>query len=152
MRIIRKYRLYGNLKVKACLGCIGLIIAASGLITLLCRPLLGLFVKKDTEGWQEVVELGIPKLMIVCWGYIIFTIPQVLAAILKGLRAATAATLCNMGGVIVPRLLWIWFVVPHMHTPGMLYAIYPISWSVSAVLLLITYFHYRKKRLTPQAA
>lgn len=147
-----KHKRVDEIAIKACLGCIGLIIAASGLITLLCRPLLGLFVKKDTEGWQEVVELGIPKLMIVCWGYIIFTIPQVLAAILKGLRAATAATLCNMGGVIVPRLLWIWFVVPHMHTPGMLYAIYPISWSVSAVLLLITYFHYRKKRLTPQAA
>ena len=96
------------------------------------------------------MELGTSKLMIVCWGYIIFSIPQVLAAVLKGLRAATSATLCNMGGVIVPRLLWIWFVVPNMHTPGMLYAIYPISWSVSAILLLITYFHYRKKRLTPQ--
>jgi hypothetical protein len=39
-----------------------------------------------------------------------------------------------------------------MHTPGMLYAIYPISWTISAALLLYAYMHYRKKRLTPQPA
>lgn len=147
-----KYKRIDEITVKACLGSIALVVAASGLITLFARPLLGLFVKKDTDGWQEVVELGIPKLMIVCWGYIIFSIPQVLAAVLKGIRAATSATVCNMGGVIIPRLLWIWFVVPNMHTPGMLYAIYPISWSISAALLLYAYMHYRKKRLTPQPA
>ena len=143
----KKHKRIDEITNKATLGIMALVAAGALLITLLRRPLLGLFVKKDVDGWQEVVELGIPKLMILCWGYIIFSIPQVLAAVLKGIRAATSATICNMGGVIVPRLLWIWFVIPHMHTPGMLYAIYPISWSISAVLLVFTFFYSRKKRL-----
>lgn len=147
-----KHKRIDEIAIKSCLGSMVLVAACSALVTVFCRPLLGMFVKKDDPNWQQVVELGIPKLMITCWGYIIFSIPQVLAAVLKGLRAATAATLCNMGGVIVPRLLWIWFVIPHIHTPGMLYAIYLISWSISAVLLFGTYIHYRKRRLVLQPA
>ena len=84
----------------------------------------------------NVANAGMPKLMFLCWGYIIFSVTQVYASGLKGLRKATTALFCTLGGVIVPRLFWVWLVIPRMHTPAMLYLIYPISWTISAVVLV----------------
>ena len=145
-----KHKRIDEILRKACVGSMLLVACAAALVTVFARPLLGLFVKKSEVGWEDVVTKGIPKLMFTCWGYIIFSIAQMLAAGLKGIRAATPALLGNMGGVIVPRLLWVWFVVPNMHTPNMLYAIYPISWAISSAVLFTVFLHYRKKKLTPQ--
>lgn len=146
-----KYKRIDETLIKACIGSAVMVACAASVVTVFARPVLGLFVKKSEPGWEIVVEKGIPKLMFCCWGYIIYSLAQILAGCLKGIREATPALLCNMGGVIVPRLIWVWFVVPNMHTPNMLYAIYPISWAISTGILAVTFFHYRKKKLLQSA-
>lgn len=145
-----KHKRIDEIVIKSCLGSVALVACAASLVTVFARPLLGLFVKKSEPGWEAVVEAGIPKLMFCSWGYIIYSLAQMLSVCLKGIREAMPALLCNMGGVILPRLVWVWFVVPYMHTPNMLYAIYPISWAISTGILAAVFLHYRKKKLLPQ--
>ncbi|MBO5953406.1 MAG: MATE family efflux transporter [Oscillospiraceae bacterium] len=104
------------------------------------QPLLGLFTQSP-----EVVEAGTIKLIFYCGGYFIHNFGQIYVAAIKGLRRSTAAFLVNVFSVCVPRVLWVWFVVPLVPTPAMLYLIYPISWLISAAMLGITYHScYRK--------
>ena len=139
-----KYKRIDQLMVKALIGSVSMVAAAASLITLFSRPLMLLF---DSD--PNVASAGMPKLMILCWGYIIFSVTQVYASGLKGIRKATPALLCTLGGVVVPRLLWVWLVIPKMHTPAMLYMIYPISWAISAVVVIVVYFRYRRKLKEP---
>lgn len=139
-----KYKRIDQLMIKALIGSILMVAAAAAVITAFSRPLMLLF---DSD--PKVASAGMPKLMILCWGYTIFSVAQVYASGLKGIRKATPALLCTLGGVVVPRLLWVWLVIPKMHTPAMLYMIYPISWAISAVVVIAVYSHYRRKLKEP---
>jgi Na+-driven multidrug efflux pump len=138
--------------IRSAVGSAVIVAVGALLATLFAEPLMGLFVNKSETNWQEVIDTGFPKLMFTSWGYIIFSFAQVFGGVLKGLRKATLALVCNLGGVIVPRLIWVWFVIPKMHTPIMLYAIYPISWVISTGILLYALLHCRKKLLVEETA
>ena len=121
-------------------GILGIVAALDILITLFSTPLLGLF-NED----PAVVQAGIPKLMFNCWGYLIFSFSKVFGGTLAGLRKSSLALICDLLCVILPRLVWAWFVVPYMHTPVILYAIYPITWLfVSTVTGILLHFQLRK--------
>jgi Na+-driven multidrug efflux pump len=120
--------------------------ACSVVVLIFARPLLGLFTKTPA-----VVELAIPKVIYYCVGYFIHTFGQVYVAGIKGLKKSSLAFLLNLFSVCIPRLLWIWFVVPLSPTPNTLYLIYPISWLFSAVCLGLGY-SYCRKQLAPQPA
>ena len=134
-----KFKRIDKMMGKALVASILMVTVAASVMTIFARPLLLLF---DSD--VKVANAGVPKLMFMCWGYIIFSITQVHASGLKGIRKATPALLATLGGVILPRLLWVWLVIPKMHTPAMLYLIYPISWAISAVVLIAVYNHYRR--------
>ena len=134
-----KFKRIDQMLAKALLGSVLMVAAAASVITIFAKELLLLF---DSD--VNVANAGMPKLMFLCWGYIIFSVTQVYASGLKGLRKATTALFCTLGGVIVPRLFWVWLVIPKMHTPAMLYLIYPISWTISAVVLVAVYYRYRR--------
>ena len=136
----QNYKRIDQLMMKALLGSVVMVAAAASVITVFARPLMLLF---DSD--PSVASAGMPKLMILCWGYIIFSVTQVYASGLKGIRKATTALLCTLGGVVVPRLFWVWLVIPKMHTPSMLYMIYPISWAISAVVVVTVYTRFRRK-------
>ena len=115
-------------------GILGIVFVMTGFMTLLRSPLLGLF-----NADPAVVQAGIPKLMFNCWGYLIFSFSKVYGGTLAGLRKSSLALVCDLCCVILPRLVWVWFVVPYMHSPTILYAIYPISWlfvSIATGILL----------------
>lgn len=140
----KNYKRIDQLIGKAIIGSILMVAAAASVITVFATPLMLLF---DSD--PNVAKAGMPKLMISSWGYIIFSVTQVHAAGMKGIRKATPALLCTLGGVVVPRLLWVWLVIPKMHTPAMLYLIYPISWAISAVVVSSAYCYYRRKLKEP---
>lgn len=92
-----------------------------------------------------VADAGYPKLLFVCWGYVLYTPSKMLTAGLKSIRRASASLFCDVFSIIAPRILWVMLVVPKMHTPNMLYMIYPICYALSAALLAVAYIHYRRK-------
>ena len=135
-----KYDRIDQIMKKALLGCIGMVFVASSLVTVFAKQLLLMF-----DGNPAVAEAGLPKLMFMVWGYLIYSIAQLYDAGLKGLHRATISLTCNIIGIITPRLLWVWFVVPHMNTPLMLYLIYPISYVISAITMVAAFLYFRKK-------
>jgi len=117
-----------------------MIIAASAIVTIFARPILGLYT--DTP---EVAAAGIPKLMFSIWGYLIYVFGMMFAGALKGMRRSSIMMCLNFLGICLPRVLWVWFVFPFFNTPNMLYLIYPISYVTSAIPLYIAYRHVLKK-------
>lgn len=125
---------------KAILFTTAIVLVFAVLSTVFGKTLLHLY---DPD--PAVAEAGYPKLVIACWGYMIFASCKILTAGLKSIRRASASLFCDVFSIIVPRILWVMLVVPKMHTPNMLYMIYPICYALSAVLLAVTYTHYRRK-------
>lgn len=129
--------------------CLGVVLIMCVPLTLFGKDLLRLY-----NSDPEVAEMGYYKMMFSCWGYLANGPQDVFSGCVRGFRKANIALLCNLGGTILPRLVWIWFVVPMMNTPTMLYMIYPISWFITAVLMGCSFFHYRRKltnTLLPEA-
>lgn len=141
----KKYDRINELIKKAMIGCIGMVLIATSVVTLFAKQLLMLF-----DGNPAVAEAGFPKLMFTIWGYLLYTVAQIFDAGLKGLRKATIALICNIVGIITPRLLWVWLIVPMMNTPIMLYLIYPISYLTSTITMTAAFLHFRKKLIVSQ--
>ena len=104
-------------------GLVAIVFATDVIMTIGGRFLLGLF-----SSDPQVIQAGMPKLMFNCWGYVIFSLSKVYGGTLAGLRKSSLSLICDISCVILPRLIWVWFVVPYMHTPTVLYVIYPITW------------------------
>ena len=135
-----KYKRIGQIAKIACFGSAGIIAVLTLLFTLCSRFLLGL-VNAD----PNVIDQGIPFLLFYCWGLVIYTCTVSLSSSLKGMKKATQATIATSVSIIIPRLLWVWIAMPYLKTLNWLYAIYPISWAISSVTVLLVYLHYREK-------
>ena len=135
-----KYKRIGQVAKIACFGSAGIIAAISLVFIIFSRFLLGL-VNSD----PEVIEQGIPYLLCYGCGMIIYTFTVSLSSSLKGIKKATQATIATSVSIIIPRLLWVWIAMPYLKTLNWLYAIYPISWAISSVTVLLVYLHYREK-------
>lgn len=123
---------------------VGLCWAFMGVISLTCtlfpRPLLGLF-----NSNPEVIDAGISVLLINCWGYLLYTVSEVILGCLRGMGKSGVPSFLNLLGICVPRLIWVFLVFPMERSMGFLYLCYPISWLISALLQGGYYLHCRKK-------
>jgi len=70
---------------------------------------------------------------------------RLLVNLFAGIGMGVDVCCANLRGATVPRLLWVWLVIPLLHTPTTLYVIYPISWFISSAILAGVYFHYRRQ-------
>ena len=136
----KNYKRIDEIAKRAIASCLVIITVVAGTVMLFAEPLMKLFTDEPAA-----IEAGCHKLWFMSWGYMIFAFGQMFVACMRAIRKATTALICNVAGVTVPRLLWVWLVVPFMNTTTILYLIYPISWLTSSVILGIAYFHYRKK-------
>ena len=118
-------------------GCILLLILIDIPITIFGKALMGLIADNAEAG-----ALGFPKLMYNCWGYILFLFVKVFSGGLAGMRKSTLTLMCDLFGIILPRVLWVWFVVPHMQSHGLIFAIYPITWLFTAILSGVAFYHH----------
>lgn len=118
---------------------------ASTIVTVLSKPLMGMFTNDPA-----VIAAGIPKLMFAIWGYLIYTFSLIYSGALKGIHKSGIMMVLNLVGICLPRVLWVWFVFPHFATPTILYLIYPISYLISSLLLGIVYHRNLKRLLSSQ--
>lgn len=130
---VMKKGIFGN-TVGVLLSCV--------LVTVFATPVMNMFVDDPA-----VAAAGIPKLMFCVWGYAIYGISMIYAGALRGIQKTVLPMAINIGAVCLPRVLWVWFVFPSFHTATMLYLIYPLSWTLSAILMGITYYRTRRNLL-----
>jgi putative MATE family efflux protein len=103
--------------------------------------LLGLFA--DDASRAGVVEMGMVRLMICTISYVLFTPFQVMAGVLKGMGKVAACTIVSAIFVCLFRVVWVFAVFPFNPTLEMLYISYPVSWSISSVVMTFVYIYVR---------
>ena len=74
--------------------------------------------------------------------YFLWTFIEVIANALRGAGDALVPMVISVGGVCGVRILWIFLVVPHWNTLLGISVCYPISWFITAAVLIV---YYKKK-------
>lgn len=96
----------------------------------------------------QVIELGYTRLLIIFTAYIFSMIYEVLSGYLRGFGISLVPAILTTIGVCGTRIAWVYAVFPKFKTFRALLFAYPVSLSVTAVLILIALLVYRpSKRL-----
>lgn len=112
-----------------------------GLLTsVFARPILSIFTHD-----QEVIEIAVYRVFIVIGLEFINVSIDVLSGALRGMGQSMTPALICMFGVCGVRILWVFVVFPQCKTFATLMCCYPISWTVTGVIMACLYFHFIKK-------
>ena len=142
---------YGAGQIKRCrrvlLLCLveDFIVTAASAILILTggRFLLSLF-NKD----PQVISIGYSRLVIIFTAYIFSLLYDVMSGYLRGFGISFVPALLTTIGVCGTRILWVYTVFSGNRTFQTLMLVYPVSLSVTAVLILFALLYYHKTRLS----
>lgn len=111
--------------------------ALTGILLLtFSHPLLSLFTNDQT-----VIQCGQLAMQYFCPFYFILAIMHSLAGSVRGAGKTIPPMIILFISLCLFRMVWLLFVLPNHHTITTIYILYPISWSLGAILMMI----YTKK-------
>ena len=116
--------------------CMGLMTAA---ILSFATPLMRLF-----DDNPEVIRLGVVRLFYVVGPEILNAVIDVFSGALRGYGFSLPPAVLAVIGICGVRLGWVAFVFPRYPAFETLMLCYPVSWSVTAVLILAAYRFYSR--------
>ena len=93
----------------------------------------------------EAIVYGTQRLMVIGMTYSMCGIMEVLSGSMRGYGDSFSPMLICLFGVTASRMLWIFTVLPFKREIFMVYLAFPISWFITAVILLSRYVYLRKK-------
>ena len=94
----------------------------------------------------QVVQIGYTRLMIVFTAYTFSMLYENMSGYLRGFGISLMPAIFTIFGVCGVRLLWIGFVFPINRTFRTIMMAYPVSLSVTAVLIFLIMMKYRPSR------
>ena len=91
---------------------------------------------------QDVIGAGMVRLKMICGTYALCGMMDVMVGILRGLGYSVMPMIVSLIGACGLRLVWIFtiFKIPDYHTIEVLYASYPISWTITFVVHVICFW------------
>ncbi len=106
--------------------------------------LVGIYAPND----PEVIKMGVIKLNVVGYSYVILGIMNVMSGALRGIGASIFNMLMSIVGVCGIRILWILTAFKAIGTFSSLYLCYPLSWLGTTMLhtLIFIVLFKREKR------
>lgn len=113
-----------------------------GFLFLACEPLYHIFTADKT-----VVDIGVWMLRLIIPSYMIFVFIEILSGALRGIGDVIIPTLITLGGVCLVRVPMALILTPMTNDVATLIYSYPISWGVTALLLIPYYLYQKKKKL-----
>ena len=96
------------------------------------RPIIGIF-----SSDKEVIYYGAQAMKYFCPFYFLLGIMHSLAGTIRGTGKTVPPMVVMLLALCLFRILWIQFVVPHFTSIDIIYVLYPVSWAVGMVLMLI---------------
>ncbi len=96
------------------------------------RPIIGIF-----SSDKEVIYYGAQAMKYFCPFYFLLAIMHSLAGTIRGTGKTVPPMVVMLLALCLFRILWIQFVVPHFSSIDIIYVLYPVSWAVGMVLMLI---------------
>ncbi|MBE6113522.1 MAG: MATE family efflux transporter [Erysipelotrichaceae bacterium] len=92
-----------------------------------------------------VVEVGMIRLLYVAGPLVLNGILDIFVSSMRGMGYSTLPTVLMLLGICGVRLTWIWTVFPLYKTLEMIYVCYPLSWTITSIILgILWYFSHRK--------
>ena len=112
------------------------------LFNLFLPQLLSLYSVTDAQA----VSFARTRMLFITLPYFLCGILDVATGVMRGIGSSLVPMIISVLGVCGLRLVWIYTVFAHFHTPESLFVIYPISWGTTFVVELIAYIIVRKKK------
>lgn len=103
------------------------------------RTFLALF---TTE--SAVIDAGMKRVAVMAFAYCVSAFMDCTIAASRGLGKTVVPTVIVIMGSCVFRVIWVYTIFAHFHTIPSLYALYPCSWSLTAIAEIIYFAHCYK--------
>lgn len=97
----------------------------------------------------EVVEWGVKRVHCVLMFQAIACSYEICGSAMRGLGNSLTPMLLTVFGTCVLRLIWIFTVSAHYHTFEMLFIVYPLSWLVTGIMVVVAYRRMAARCLRP---
>ena len=118
-----------------------ILLAAIALIISFGKPLLSIF-----NNDPEVIDIGYIRVMLVVSAHFFSMLYEVMSGYLRGFGISLGPAILTMIGVCVVRLLWIQFVFPLSRTFRTIMLVYPVSLSLTALMIFVALLCTRPSR------
>lgn len=96
-------------------------------------------------GEEEVIAQAVIRLTYVAAPYFLCGIMDTAVGVLRGLGYSVASMVIALVGACALRLVWVATVFQRFHTPAALYFSYPVTWTITAAVLLGCFLAVRKR-------
>ncbi|HAS78637.1 MAG TPA: MATE family efflux transporter [Ruminococcus sp.] len=140
---------YGAGKIKRCRRTFILCIiedAIASALAIILVLLTGRFLLSIFDSNPEVIETGYIRLKLIFTAYIFSMLYEVMSGYLRGFGFSLVPALLTTIGVCGTRLIWIYAVFPKNRTFSTIMTAYPVSLSITALLILIALLIYRPSK------
>lgn len=98
----------------------------------------------------DILSAAKDRLLYVGLPYFLCGLMEIGTAMLRSIGYSFFSTLITFFGSCLFRVIWVWKIFPIYNTGASLYIVYPISWSVTFIALVIAYvfcYRHNKKKL-----
>lgn len=102
------------------------------LLLILSEPIMRLFTQD-----KEVIEYGRQAMYYFCPFYFMLSIMHALAGTIRGTGKSIPPMIILLTSLCVFRVIWIIFVLPHFSAIDGIFVLYPVSWAVGLVLMIL---------------
>ncbi len=110
----------------------------------------GFFISIFTSA-PEVVEYAATRITVVLIFQFVACSYEIAGASLRGIGYSMTPAVLTIFGTCVLRLLWVWASANHFADFGLLMIIYPVTWTVTGIAVLIAFFRISHRVLPVKA-
>lgn len=114
----------------------------SAVLLIFARPLLGLFTNEP-----QVIEAGMLRIKLLLYAETLNVLMDNLSGAMRGLGKSLVPALTTLICVCGIRILWVFTGFQIYHTWLSLMIIFPVSWAVNAVFIVVGYLITRRRML-----
>ncbi len=108
-------------------------------------PMLSIFTKD-----LAVMEYAVIKFNYALLPHALITLYEITASVLRAMgKSLLPAILCIIGTCFI-RLFWVYCIFPIFNDFGVLVSVYPVSWTITATMMLTAYNVLKRKLLNPE--
>ncbi len=119
---------------------IGITVVISALILLFGKPLLGIF-----NNDPKIAAVGIIRLFFILAPEAINAVMEIMSGSMRGYGYSLVPAIITFAGVCGIRITWVYTAFQISPTFLTLMIVYPVSWAITAAVLVIAYFLFMRR-------
>ena len=149
LKRIKKVFLYSMIQI------VVICVVVSQLLLAFCVPISSLYIGKNNENIDEILEIAKEFFKILLNCYFMCGIMDMLSAALRGIKRSLTTMIISLTCAIPFRILWVYLVFPYepFNTANWLMASFPVSWAVAIIpfsIMIIVAWKKLEKKFAPK--